>query len=638
MKRPILIVLIGYLIGIIWELYFERSMAPFIIICVIILLYISIFGGVRSHRALIGRVNKKTMLIFFISILISNYTTSYLNKKYNNLYNNLTGDSIYIGTIISEGEKGEHKTTYNIEIESVNGDTKYKRTRLILNISNKYNINLQYGDQIKFKGIYTKPEIQRNYQGFDYSSYLKTLKIYGTITYSGEGIKELKTSNLNSIKMITHKISISIEKNINKLFEKEEADLLIGILLGKSSNIDEEIKENFRNSGLYHILAVSGNHMSYVVLGITYLLNKINISRGKKNILKIVGIIFFMMIASSSVSVIRAGIMGSILIGAEIFYKKSDVINSICLSMLIILIDNPFNINSISFQLSYGGVIGIVTLNKIYSNILFRIKLKEKFIKVSSVILAAQTMIIPILISNFHTISFSFLISNFFAVFFIGGIIILGFSIVIVSFISLKISCVFVIFEKILLKGITLIAMVCGNMPFSKIYVTSPSGVSVVLYYIILFILYMETVYRATTTNKEDSNIEESYKYSGRATLDFTDESERKTLLCRYRKYFIRILIIVLIISLVLNNIPILSRNLRIYFIDVGQGDSTLIITPNNRKILIDGGGSDNSGNYNVGKDTLLPYLLNRGVKSLDYVIVSHFDTDHVRWGFICNE
>ncbi|HBC85216.1 MAG TPA: hypothetical protein DCZ30_07510 [Clostridiales bacterium] len=60
-------------------------------------------------------------------------------------------------------------------------------------------------------------------------------------------------------------------------------------------------------------------------------------------------------------------------------------------------------------------------------------------------------------------------------------------------------------------------------------------------------------------------------------------------------------------------------------------GDSTLIITPNNKKILIDGGGNE-FGSFDVGEKTLLPYLLARQIKNIDYVIISHFDSDHVRW------
>lgn len=78
-------------------------------------------------------------------------------------------------------------------------------------------------------------------------------------------------------------------------------------------------------------------------------------------------------------------------------------------------------------------------------------------------------------------------------------------------------------------------------------------------------------------------------------------------------------------------------KELKMFFIDVGQGDSSLIITPNNKSILIDGGGNEAS-NFDIGEKILIPYLLSRKVKVIDYIIVSHFDTDHVRWLTICNE
>ena len=88
---------------------------------------------------------------------------------------------------------------------------------------------------------------------------------------------------------------------------------------------------------------------------------------------------------------------------------------------------------------------------------------------------------------------------------------------------------------------------------------------------------------------------------------------------------------LIILISIFINKIP---SGLKIYFIDVGQGDSTLIVTPLNKTILIDGGGNENS---NVGKNILLPYLLDRRIRKLDYVFISHFDTDHVRWNIIFN-
>ena len=104
----------------------------------------------------------------------------------------------------------------------------------------------------------------------------------------------------------------------------------------------------------------------------------------------------------------------------------------------------------------------------------------------------------------------------------------------------------------------------------------------------------------------------------------------RKNKLKKVLKLKKQILALILIITLIPNlisNFP--NENLKIYFIDVGQGDSCLLVTPKNKKILIDGGGSET---YDVGKNVLIPYLLNRRINKIDYIICSHFDTDHVRF------
>ncbi len=487
MKRPILTALIGYIIGIIWELYLKTSIAPIVIILIVIEV---IINGIDNHTHTITNkriTNIKAIIILITSILISNNVTAYQNSKYQNIYKMSTEEQTYIGTIISNETKGEYKNNYTIKIEKIGIKTKCKNIKLTLSIAKKEKIKLEYGNKIKIKCNYNAPEKQRNYKGFDYSEYQKTIKIYGTITYTGNGIEILKKENLSNIQIVTHRINQKIENNIKKLFQKQEAGILNGILLGNNQNIDEKIKEEFRNSGIYHILVVSGAHMTYIILGITYLLDKINISSKKKVILKILGIVFFMLITSNSISVSRAGIMGIIALGASFFYRKRDTINSVCLSMLIILICNPYSINSISFQLSYGGVIGILALNKPYAKLLRRMKLNKKISEMVSVILSAQTMIIPIMIINFHTISLTFLFANMIVSYLIGIIIILGFICAFISLISLKLSGFIAIFLRIALKILILIANIFGNIPLSKIYVTTPHILSILLYYIIIF-------------------------------------------------------------------------------------------------------------------------------------------------------
>lgn len=96
------------------------------------------------------------------------------------------------------------------------------------------------------------------------------------------------------------------------------------------------------------------------------------------------------------------------------------------------------------------------------------------------------------------------------------------------------------------------------------------------------------------------------------------------------RKKYVSIALIPIIIFSLFKFVP---KNLNIHFVDVGQGDCTFIETPYGKTILIDGGGSS-SKDFDVGKSTLLPYVLDRGYTSIDYVFISHFDQDHVRSEF----
>lgn len=85
---------------------------------------------------------------------------------------------------------------------------------------------------------------------------------------------------------------------------------------------------------------------------------------------------------------------------------------------------------------------------------------------------------------------------------------------------------------------------------------------------------------------------------------------------------------IILIPIIIISIFKITPKNLKIHFVDVGQGDSTFIETPYGKTILIDGGGSS-SKEFDIGKSTLLPYILDRGYTKIDYIFISHFDQDH---------
>ena len=157
-----------------------------------------------------------------------------------------------------------------------------------------------------------------------------------------------------------------------------------------------------------------------------------------------------------------------------------------------------------------------------------------------------------------------------------------------------------------------------SNLPFSKIYVVTPKIFLVIFIYVLFIVFnYIYKIYHDRTlsiTKIRFRNLIAVYKYR------FIQYKEK------YKKRSFIILLLIILIFSVFHFIP---KELKIFFVDVGQGDCTFIVTPKNKTILIDGGGSTGS-DFDVGESTLLPYILDRGYKKIDLMFVSHFDQDHI--------
>lgn len=648
MKRPILIATIGYIIGIIVGLYFEKSIVliyiPIIAIYITNKVYIrtkqrinnnlssqTIFKPTKLKLFSIKRYiryakiyfNSKVIAILIISSIISNINLNFQNKNYENIRNSLARqESINnIGIVISNKEEKQYYNKYKIETIINNKKMKFY-------ISTNKNLKLEYGDEISFNGTFQKPQEQRNYKGYDYSQHLKQIKIYGTIKCTS--VKILRKQQGNKIFLISNKISNRVIENVKRVLKEQEAPILLGVMLGDKNDIDSEMQDNFRNASMSHILAVSGMHISYIVLGLTRIGKKL-IGKRYTEILSIFILIFYMLITNFTPSVTRAGIMSILMISSKLFYRKNDILTSVSIALLFTLIYNPFLIQNLGFQLSYGGVLGIVLFNKSILKILKSINIKnkiykykirpkikkqlDKVIEIISISISVQLFIIPIILYNLNTLNLYFLISNLILSVFIGPVIIIGFLFITIALINLKIASFFLGVVELCIKILTTISQI-GKIPFSKIYISTPNIFSILNYYLVIGITLLTFyIYLAKKTNKTQ------IRTRNLIALIKIKLRENKN---RLKKIFIILIFIIVFLHFC-------PKDLKIYFIDVGQGDSTFIVTPKNKTILIDGGGSLNS-NIDIGKNTLLPYILDRGFTQIDTIIISHFDSDHVRF------
>ena len=529
--------------------------------------------------------------------LIGNTQVLYLKNKYLEIYKDDKSIISATAVVIKGPSEGEYNYKYTVKART----GKYKNKKFIVYINKKNKKLLEYGDLIKIKGEYSAPEVARNYKGFDYSQYLKTLNIYGTIK-----VEESKIINKNQLSPILISINNIKEKmidNANRNMPKRTANFLLGILIGERDNIQEDIIESFRTANLSHILAVSGAHTSYIILGITYLISKSKTPKRIGYIITIINLLIFIIITGASYSVVRACIMAIVVIGAKICYRKENFFTSICISLIIILIQNPFAINDIGLKLSFMGTAGIVIFNKSITNFFIKLKIKQKIAEALSVTFSAQLMIMPITILNFNTISLTFFISNIFASPLLGIIIIFGFISIFISSILNPISKILFLILHIFLELLILVSKVTEKIPGSSILVKTPNILFAIVYYILILFFNYFFVIKQNPTRRFHKKI-------------------IKIITIKNIKNAFKVIAVVFLIILLLTRIVrIINPTLKIYFIDVGQGDSTLIVTPKNKKILIDGG----EGKTNV----LFQYLLDRRINKIDYIIISHFDSDH---------
>ena len=586
---------------------------------------------------------KRIVYVAFLIITLIGYIyISILDMNYENKYREINSEVKIQGVIVKEPQEKDYKYVYTLKVETINGNSKYDNTKLILNIKKSKQIkNIpKFGDKIEIISKVEKPNNARNYKGFDYKSYLKSKGIYGTIEI--DNFRLISSNEVNYIEKILNMVQRSIKTNLFKILGYDEAALCVGILVGERDEISEEIENNFKMSNLTHMLAVSGSHITYIISAIALLLGKS--SKRFTKIFTILFLLFFMALTGFTASVIRASIMGILILTASLLYRKSDTINNLAISSLIILVCNPYFVTDLGFLLSYAGTIGIIflespTTQKIYNfinkvtngtitlqvdkdnaikencvsissevlkinenrlrNIVFI--LIKYVVKAFSITLSANIIIIPIMSYSFSSISFTFWISNILAGPVMEIVTIFGFAIYFISLVCMPIAQLLGVFLNFFLYILIKIADISSLIPGSSIYIKTPLLIECITYYLMVFAIYNKTKLK---DNKYMLLIsKKNYKIIGIS------------------------LIIIISIYLISNLIP---KNLRIYFVDVGQGDCTLIQTPRNKNILIDGGGSE-FGNFDVGEKTLLPYLLARRITTIDYMFISHFDSDHIR-------
>lgn len=602
--------------GILGGLYYH--IVPFIILPFFALIIVLKNLKIQKYHCLIKLIKvwfpNNVLYLFLISYLIGSLYLQYCDSRYEKIYNQFLDKEI-IATVVSSPKVTEYKNIYQIKV-------KEKGIKFLLRIDKNKNVSLQYGDQIKVKGSYEKPESARNYKGFNYQQILKTQKISGI--FEAEKIEIIDKNKAGYIAKLSNNVRQGIIYRIRQILPNQTSELFLGILIGYDDNLQEEIVESFRKSSLSHLLAVSGAHINYIMIGLAYCMVKFRIPKWLRNILTSLFLIFFMYLTNFSASVMRASLMGIISLLSLLVQRRYDLKTSMCFSILVILLENPYRILDVGLLLSYFATIGIIAFvslqkkDKEDSKDKWSSKIKKVLKDMIMITISANIFVIPIILYSFNTLSLNFILSNLIAGILIGPITIGGFILIILSFIHIKLAYIFAIPYQLLLQILIKTTELVSKIPLSEVMLPTPPIILIVLYYLLLAFIIIYQLLKKNYSNHY--LVKKLIKYIQNLRLI---NKQKKMKFC---------LLVFLAISFI-SILTIIPQDFKLYFIDVGQGDSTLIVTPNKQKILIDSGGQE-TGNFDVGESTLVPYLLDRGITTIDYICISHFDSDHCQ-GFI---
>ena len=416
---------------------------------------------------------RRPFLIIFIILLIVSFiytNTNAINTDYGN-------EDIEIIGIVKYKKEKERYNEYIVGKFVVRDYTKYKKIKV--------------GSEIKLTGKF-KDLNKMSYESFDYGRYLRSMRYKGLIY-----LKDYSIVGNNLMYEYIYKVKSYISNTIRYLY-KTNSDFINSMMLGQKDDLSQNEKLMFTRTGTSHIIAISGLHTGILSGLIIFMMGKIN-KIYKLIVLSTMMFIYSAMVGNSP-SIIRS-IMSMISLYLSFFLdRKMDKISTLSFIGILFVINNPYIIYNISFQLSFLATLSIIYFYGYINN-----KLN---IKIISLTLSANILTIPIIYYNFEGIPLVSILGNIIIVPFVGIIIYLAMLSLIFFNINIYISSIVVYINRFILETIYVLLERISNLDFAYIVIEEPKLYYVIIYYIVVF-LYM--IYKEAKTIKEQSHELQGY-------------------------------------------------------------------------------------------------------------------------------
>ncbi len=522
------------------------------------------------------------------------------------------------GTVLEPAKVREEVVRLVLRADSLlyKGSTKSVREKLQINIYNQGR-DFSPWEKIRFPARLRPFENFNNSGRYDYELDMD-LKGFSCAAAVSDG-RQIVPMGMGEVGFL-HNILEKARRPIRHLFKKnlspENQALFQALILGETQNIDQKIREPFNRAGLGHLLAVSGLHIGLVgwltyalfmgLLSVSYRFALQTNIRQLAAIMTCVPVIVCAFLAGFQVSSQRAMIMALAYLLSIVMGREKETWSTLAVAAFAILAINPHSLFGISFQLSFCAVIGILWLAPpIYRKILAPLgghtrggSLSFRLYRYSGGLLAVSTsamiFLFPIVSFYFHRVSLVALPANLMAVPIMGlWVIPLG----LLSAAALPVSSTLA--ELVLQLGawgvdwMSAVIRFWSQVPWASFWVVTPNSFEILLFYGLVFFIFFFRRWSWAKVGLVSVLL--------LTTVDFS-----------YWTYKTRF-----------------NPHLEMTFLDVGQGNSALIRFPGRQRMLIDGGGFSRS-TFDLGKNVVAPFLWRSKMLRVDYLVMSHPQTDHM--------
>ncbi|HKG68564.1 MAG TPA: ComEC/Rec2 family competence protein, partial [Segetibacter sp.] len=306
----------------------------------------------------------------------------------------------------------------SVEVVNSNGEWKGVIGNILIYFSKDSSMpEMKYGSQVLFYKPLQQIKNSGNPGNFNYIQYSAFKDIYHQVFLKTSEYTVTKTTKATAFKNWLFDIQSVVLKKLRQYIKGDrEASVAEALLIGYRNDLDKELVQAYSNTGVVHIIAISGLHLGMIYAVLVWLLKpfkKKKWIRWIRPVLILAVLWIFTLLAGGVPSILRSAVMFSFIVLGETIDRKSSIYNTLAASAFVMLCFNPYYLWDVGFQLSYAAVISIITFAKpVYDWFYIKNRILDFFWELISVTIAAQILTIPIIFYSFHQFPNFFLITN----------------------------------------------------------------------------------------------------------------------------------------------------------------------------------------------------------------------------------